>query len=158
MATTIDLDHIGMKNRSLVSPHKVPLGKTDRSDFTSEGSIRHGLDRRRIWKRPPGQAGNRQAALDAARGKVKAHESLDRALRREIREELGSKMRSSTLLDIYDRREKGALSVLFRVSLEPGRFEPRSAEIAQVTFRQKLPSNSTPTAEYFWDRAHRNAG
>jgi ADP-ribose pyrophosphatase YjhB (NUDIX family) len=91
-------------------------------------------------------------------GKVKAHESLERALQREIREELGSKMRCSSLVDIYDRPEKKAVSVLFRVSLEPGRFKPRTAEITLATFRHKLPSNSTPSAKYFWARAHRNTG
>ncbi len=89
-------------------------------------------------------------------GKVKAHESLDHALRREIHEELGLELKCASLVDIYDRPEKEAVSVLYRVTLEPGEFRPRAAEIEQVAFRQRLPSNSTPSAKYFWKRAHRN--
>jgi hypothetical protein len=67
-------------------------------------------------------------------------------------------MRCSSLLDIYDRPEKSAVSILYRVSLEPGAFRPRSSEIVQADFRRCLPGNSTPTAKLFLSRAHRNFG
>ncbi len=89
-------------------------------------------------------------------GKVKEHESLEHALRRELVEELGLKLKFFTLLDVYDRPEKAAISVLFRVSLETGTFQPRAVEIEAVAFRERLPSRTTPSAKYFWRRAHRN--
>jgi 8-oxo-dGTP diphosphatase len=49
-------------------------------------------------------------------GKVKQNESLERALKREVREETGLKVSDLSYLKIYDRPERGAIMVLFRVS------------------------------------------
>jgi ADP-ribose pyrophosphatase YjhB (NUDIX family) len=89
-------------------------------------------------------------------GKVRAKESLEHALRREIMEEIGAKVLSFTLLDLYDRPEKSAVGVLYRVSLLPGKFKPQSPEIERIAFRATLPGNATPSAKYFWRWAHRH--
>jgi 8-oxo-dGTP diphosphatase len=48
-------------------------------------------------------------------GKVKRNESLERALRREVREETGLGIRATDYLQMYDRPKRGAITILFRV-------------------------------------------
>src|ERR1700738_1563743 len=51
-------------------------------------------------------------------GKVKRNESLERALKREVREETGLRVRATEYLQIYDRPKRGAIPVLFRVLVQ----------------------------------------
>jgi ADP-ribose pyrophosphatase YjhB (NUDIX family) len=85
-------------------------------------------------------------------GKVRASEALARALRREIKEEIGLTVRSAENLDIFDRPQKSALAVLFRVTLRKGRLQIHDEEIQEAAFFSELPSPATPSARYFWKR------
>ncbi len=85
-------------------------------------------------------------------GKVRASEALARALRREIKEEIGLTVRSAENLDIFDRPQKSALAVLFRVTLRKGRLQIHDQEIQEAAFFSTLPSRATPSARYFWKR------
>jgi len=82
-------------------------------------------------------------------GKVKEGESLNAALRREVLEEVGVKVKRMRLADVYDRPEKMALTILYRVTLEPGDFAPKKSEIEEIKFHVKLPARATPSAKYF---------
>jgi ADP-ribose pyrophosphatase YjhB (NUDIX family) len=85
-------------------------------------------------------------------GKVRASEALAQALRREIREEIGLTVKSAENLDIFDRPQKSALAVLFRVTLRKGRLQIHDQEIQEAAFFAELPSRATPSARYFWKR------
>jgi ADP-ribose pyrophosphatase YjhB (NUDIX family) len=85
-------------------------------------------------------------------GKVKAAEALEKALRRELREEIGLTVQSVESLDIFDRPEKSALAVLYRVALRQGRLRIQEKEILQAAFFAVLPPRATPSARYFWRR------
>jgi ADP-ribose pyrophosphatase YjhB (NUDIX family) len=85
-------------------------------------------------------------------GKVRASEALAQALRREIKEEIGLTVRSAENLDIFDRPQKSALAVLFRVTLRKGRLQIQDGEIQEAAFFGTLPSQATPSARYFWKR------
>lgn len=86
-------------------------------------------------------------------GKVRANESLARAVAREIFEETGFKVRSAIACDYYDRYEKSNLTVLYRVLLKEGQASPvDSSEIESVAFRANAPKNSTPSLIHFWAR------
>jgi ADP-ribose pyrophosphatase YjhB (NUDIX family) len=85
-------------------------------------------------------------------GKVKASEALDKALHRELREEIGLSVKSVENLDIFDRPKKSALAVLYRVALRTGRLQIRDQEILQAAFFAELPPRATPSARYFWRR------
>jgi ADP-ribose pyrophosphatase YjhB (NUDIX family) len=85
-------------------------------------------------------------------GKVRATEALERALRREIKEEIGLTVRSAQNLDIFDRPQKSALAVLFRVTLRKGRLRIQDGEIQEAAFFAALPARATPSARYFWNR------
>jgi ADP-ribose pyrophosphatase YjhB (NUDIX family) len=85
-------------------------------------------------------------------GKVRASEALAQALRREIKEEIGLTVRSAENLDIFDRPQKSALAVLFRVTLRKGRLQIQDGEIQEAAFFGTLPAQATPSARYFWKR------
>jgi 8-oxo-dGTP diphosphatase len=85
-------------------------------------------------------------------GKVRASEALAKALHREIREEIGLTVRSAENLDIFDRPQKSALAVLFRVTLRKGRLRIQDGEIQEAAFFAALPGRATPSARYFWKR------
>jgi ADP-ribose pyrophosphatase YjhB (NUDIX family) len=85
-------------------------------------------------------------------GKVKRNESLERALKREVREETGLSVRASEYLQMYDRPKRGAITILFRVLVQrqTGRMHFPVEEIADLGFFDRLPTNATPSAKFFW--------
>ena len=85
-------------------------------------------------------------------GKVKRNESLERALKREVHEETGLRVRQMLYHQMYDRPKRGAITVLFKVSVQrqaPVHFPIE--EISDLGFFSDLPKNATPSAIYFWD-------
>jgi ADP-ribose pyrophosphatase YjhB (NUDIX family) len=84
-------------------------------------------------------------------GKVKRNESLERALKREVREETGLSIRASEYLQICDRPKRGAIIILFRVLVQrqTGRMHFPAEEIADLGFFDRLPANATPSAKFF---------
>jgi ADP-ribose pyrophosphatase YjhB (NUDIX family) len=87
-------------------------------------------------------------------GKVKRSESLQQALKRETREETGLSVRADGLLYFYDRPKRGAITVLFKVSVKRRgvRMHFPDREIADLGFYDHLPVKATPSAKYFWKR------
>src|SRR6266404_7408950 len=85
-------------------------------------------------------------------GKVKRNESLESALKREVREETGLSVRASEYLQIYDRPRRGAIAILFRVLVQRKavRMHFPAEEIADLGFFDRLPENATPSATFFW--------
>jgi hypothetical protein len=53
---------------------------------------------------------------------------------------------------MYDRPKRGALTVLFAVSVKrnPSRTYFPTREIADLGFFDRLPTNATPSAKFFW--------
>jgi ADP-ribose pyrophosphatase YjhB (NUDIX family) len=86
-------------------------------------------------------------------GKVKRNESLERALRREVREETGLGIRATDYLQMYDRPKRGAITILFRVLVrrQAVRMHFPAEEIADLGFFDRLPTNATPSAKFFWN-------
>jgi 8-oxo-dGTP diphosphatase len=85
-------------------------------------------------------------------GKVKRNESLERALKREVREETGLSVSASEYLRMYDRPKRGAITILFRVLVhrQTGRMHFPAQEIADLGFFDRLPADGTPSAKFFW--------
>src|SRR3981081_4164079 len=85
-------------------------------------------------------------------GKVRRNESLERALKREVREETGLSVRASEYLQMYDRPKRGAITILFRVLVQRQivRMHFPAEEIADLGFFDRLPTNATPSAKFFW--------
>jgi ADP-ribose pyrophosphatase YjhB (NUDIX family) len=85
-------------------------------------------------------------------GKVKRNESLERALKREVREETGLSVRATEYVQMYDRPKRGAITILFRVLVQrqAARMHFPADEIADLGFFDHLPINATPSAKYFW--------
>ena len=85
-------------------------------------------------------------------GKVRRNESLERVLKREVREETGLTVKSAAYLQIYDRPKRGAIAILFRVLVQRQAVQMHFAteEIADLGFFDRLPTNATPSAKYFW--------
>jgi ADP-ribose pyrophosphatase YjhB (NUDIX family) len=86
-------------------------------------------------------------------GKVKRNESLDLALKREIREETGLRVKAAEYLQMYDRPERGAITILFRVLVQRQAVRMRfpAEEIGDLGFFDHLPTNATPSAKFFWE-------
>ncbi|HEV7404306.1 MAG TPA: NUDIX hydrolase [Chthoniobacteraceae bacterium] len=83
-------------------------------------------------------------------GKVKATETLEAGLFREIEEEIGGQVRTAYPTAIFDRPEKRNLTVLYRVSLIRQRFRiGNTREIATIEFKARRPTRSSPSAIYF---------
>jgi ADP-ribose pyrophosphatase YjhB (NUDIX family) len=97
------------------------------------------------------QAGGRQL-WSLPGGKVRSTEPLKRALRREIKEEIGLTVVSARVIDLFDRPKKSALAVLFQTQLRKGHLKLGKTEIKNATFVDKLPRNATPSVRYFWQR------
>ncbi len=85
-------------------------------------------------------------------GKVRSNEGLKQALRRELKEEIGLALVSAQVIDMFDRPQRTALAVLFRVTLRKGTLKLGATEIKDAAFVSKLPSNATPSVRYFWNR------
>jgi ADP-ribose pyrophosphatase YjhB (NUDIX family) len=85
-------------------------------------------------------------------GKVRSGEPLKRALRRELKEEIGLTLISAKVVDLFDRPQRSGLAVLFRTTLRKGRLKLGEKEIKQAAFVGKLPPNATPSVRYFWNR------
>jgi ADP-ribose pyrophosphatase YjhB (NUDIX family) len=85
-------------------------------------------------------------------GKVRLHEPIKQALRREVREEIGLTVISARVIDLFDRPVKGALAVLFQTILRRGKLKLGEAEIQAAAFVSRLPANATPSVRYFWAR------
>jgi len=85
-------------------------------------------------------------------GKVKRGESLLKALKREVYEETALRVKIGSLLGIFDRRDKDAITLLFAaVPAKPStKVKQRKKEIGESGYRQSLPKKATPTAKYFW--------
>jgi ADP-ribose pyrophosphatase YjhB (NUDIX family) len=89
-------------------------------------------------------------------GKAKASEKLEAALKRELLEELGERVRSFRPIAFFDRPRKRNLTILYRVRLMRLNFKPENdEEIANVSFKPRPPANASPSANFFW-RLHKN--
>jgi ADP-ribose pyrophosphatase YjhB (NUDIX family) len=96
--------------------------------------------------------GNGRGLWSLPGGKVRAHEAIKAALRRELREEIGLTVVSARVLDLFDRPVKGALAILFRTTLRRGKLKLADAEIQEAAFVNRLPAKATPSVRYFWSR------
>lgn len=98
------------------------------------------------------KAGNKLWTLPG--GKVRPHESLEKALRREVLEETGLKIDALTFRLYFDRSAKGAISFLFgaRIKGRSDTVKPRTGEIETATFSAVLPRSATPSLLYFWQQ------
>jgi ADP-ribose pyrophosphatase YjhB (NUDIX family) len=85
-------------------------------------------------------------------GKVRPHEPIKAALRRELREEIGLTVTSARVIDLFDRPVKGGLAILFRTVLRRGKLKLGEKEIQAATFMNRLPARATPSVRYFWAR------
>ena len=91
-------------------------------------------------------------------GKVERSETLMNALKREVLEETGHRVAYAYPIDIFDRADKGVLTILYRVILKlksskgPS-VKPDPSEISNLGYHMKLPSPATPSARFFWKRA-----
>ena len=85
-------------------------------------------------------------------GKVRATEPLLRALRRELREEIGLTVLSAKVIDLFDRPPRAALAVLFQTVLRKGPLRLRAREISEAAFLNRLPARATPSVRHFWAR------
>jgi len=94
-------------------------------------------------------------------GKVRRNESLSQALKREVREETGLRVRAIVYQQMYDRPKRGAITILFKVSVHRGtaRMQFPREEIVDLGFFDRLPPNATPSAKFFWmlENSRRNA-
>jgi ADP-ribose pyrophosphatase YjhB (NUDIX family) len=95
-------------------------------------------------------AGSRHWTLPG--GKVKAGESLERALKREVSEETALRVNIGSLLGVLDRHHKDAITLLFAaVPHESAPKRKRKQEaIGKTGFRAQLPKKASPSAKYFW--------
>ena len=77
-------------------------------------------------------------------GKVRTHEPIKQALRRELREEIGLTVISARVIDLFDRPVKGGLAVLFQTVLRRGKLKLGEAEIEDAAFLSQLPRECHP--------------
>jgi ADP-ribose pyrophosphatase YjhB (NUDIX family) len=89
-------------------------------------------------------------------GKVRRNESLFNALRREVKEETGLTVYVASPVDLFDRFQKGNMTVLYRVLVKkatPVINKKRIKEITAAAYKASLPAAATPSAKFFWKRA-----
>lgn len=89
-------------------------------------------------------------------GKVRRNESLFSALCREVKEETGLTVSVGSPVDVFDRHQKGNVTILYRVLVKktpPAANKKRVLEISASAFKASLPSASSPSARFFWTRA-----
>src|ERR1700730_13853653 len=92
-------------------------------------------------------------------GKVRRNESLEIELKRAVREEPQWQEENALIckaayyLQIYDRPKRGAIAILFRVLVQRQavRVHFPAEEIADLGFFDRLPTNATPSAKFFWE-------
>lgn len=87
-------------------------------------------------------------------GKVRSRETIEDALRREVDEELGLKIQSVVLLDLFDRPEKAVITFLYaaRIKGHHGVTSPKRSEVAATKFSSSLPNDASPSLRFFWKR------
>lgn len=89
-------------------------------------------------------------------GKVRARENLERAVRREVREETGQTLGDGQWIEIFDRSRKANVTFLYVGFLKNGRAAEKQAplfqsgEIAAVAWQRKRPARCTISARHFW--------
>ncbi len=89
-------------------------------------------------------------------GKLGRGETLQEALRREVKEELGAIIDAASLIDYYDRIDKSNITFLFRVILKSSKkIKIPPKEIESFSFHTTLPPQCTPCLGFFWPRAQR---
>ena len=91
-------------------------------------------------------------------GKVRARETIEDALRREVDEEIGLKIQPVAFLDLFDRSEKAVITFLYsaRVKGHHGVMTPKPREVAAAKFSSSLPNDATPSLRFFWKRLREN--
>ena len=88
-------------------------------------------------------------------GKVRARESLQEAIVREVFEETGLRAQADAWIDIMDRPDRGTIMILYAVKIldeAPVPANRRNDEISHVRYSLNLPKNASPSATYFWNR------
>jgi hypothetical protein len=57
------------------------------------------------------------------------------------------------IFQMYDRPKRGAITILFRVSVQRHavRMHFPAEEISDIGFFDRLPTNATPSAKFFWE-------
>ncbi len=89
-------------------------------------------------------------------GKVRKTESLLDALHREVMEETGLQIQSVVFSHIFERPQKQNLTFLYRARIK-GKNDtvyPHKTEIETAKFAATIPSNPTPSLQYFWKQVH----
>ncbi len=84
-------------------------------------------------------------------GKILPTEGIESGLKREIREETGTRALSATQIAIFDRPEKRNVTFLYRVQIREGaKLTPQPREIERVEFHDHLPRDCSPSLRHFW--------
>jgi ADP-ribose pyrophosphatase YjhB (NUDIX family) len=92
-------------------------------------------------------------------GKVRRNESLLSALRREVKEETGLIVQNAAPLDLFDRYQKGNVTILYRVLIRKSAsivLNKQLQEITAAAYKASLPAAATPSARFFWARAQQS--
>src|ERR1700722_5449274 len=92
-------------------------------------------------------------------GKVRARESLQEAILREVFEETGLRAQADAWIDIMDRPDRGTIMILYAVKIldeAPVPANRRNDEISLVRYSMNLPRNASPSATHFWHKLKTN--